>query len=74
MLENVSSFVSVFCQSGDLDEATADADRDLAAVADRGGRGGPRREQLLHRSIGQSLEGSFSAVSRPNFATEYAFE
>ena len=29
---------------------------------------------LLHRSIGQTLEGSFAAVSKPNFATKYAFE
>ena len=27
----------------------------------------------LHRSIGQTLEGSFSAVSKPNFASKYAF-
>ena len=29
---------------------------------------------LLHRSIGQTLQGSFSAVSKPNFASKYAFE
>ena len=28
----------------------------------------------LHRSIGQTLQGSFSAVSKPNFARKYAFE
>ena len=27
-----------------------------------------------HRSIGQTLEGSFSAESKPNFASKYAFE
>ena len=28
----------------------------------------------LHRSIGQTWPGSFSAVSKPNFASNYAFE
>ena len=27
-----------------------------------------------HRSIGQTLQGSFSAVSKPNFASKYALE
>ena len=29
---------------------------------------------LLHRSIGQTLQGSFSVVSKPNFASKYGFE
>ena len=33
-----------------------------------------RGRWLLHCSIGQTLEGSFSAVSKPNFARKYAFE
>ena len=31
-------------------------------------------DDRLHRSIGQTLQGSFSAVSKSNFATKYAFE
>ena len=45
-------------------------------------RAPPRRSAVLaepphcwgHRSIGQILEGSFSAVSKPNVASKYAFE
>ena len=29
---------------------------------------------FIHRSIGQTLQSSFSAVSKPNFARKYAFE
>ena len=28
----------------------------------------------LHRSIGQTLQGSFSAVPKPNFASKYSLE
>ena len=34
----------------------------------------PPAERLHRKRIGQTLGGSFSAVSRPNFARKYAFE
>ena len=33
-----------------------------------------RGRDSLRRGMRQTLEGSFSAVSKPNFATKYAFE
>ena len=36
--------------------------------------GAPRPELLSCHGIRQTLEGSFSAVSKPNFASKYAFE
>ena len=39
-----------------------------------GRRAGKVRSLLLHCSIGQILQGSFSSVSKPNFASKYAFE
>ena len=60
--------------------------RDLpAAGSERSGRGGPRRglgrgaarrpyAHVDSTESGQTLQGSFSAVSKRNFARKYAFE
>ena len=38
------------------------------------GAGGQANRAVRHRSIGQTWEGSFSAVSKPNFASKYSLE
>ena len=52
---------------------------DRGARRARGGstsaeKSSPKRMGAAGRSIGQTLQGSFSAVSKPNFASRYSFE
>ena len=47
---------------------------DSARMVDRLEGHGHRVWRLRLRGVGQTLQGSFSAVSKPNFASKYAFE
>ena len=63
---NESSFADVHAPRCGLHECSA--------VAGQLGRRRATFAGLLHGSIGQTLQGSFSAVSKPNFASKYAFK
>ena len=75
--ENDQNFAEILPKTGNY--PTGSARRAFAAAAASASDGSPNRGpgragSLYNGSVGQTWQGSFSAVSRPNFATKYAFE